>query len=538
MIDLSKEKILFKGTMGANSIKSLDFSQRNFVIMELTNRLIILGHKPSQISISSHLMFDIILSFQNEICIGIDCNRWEDEYGEKINQVLRDKKKYKEMATQFSLTHFCAYSSRLKAGLIESKSTAFPLDYLSNINDNDENMLSSIECVGRNEAVPNEHPTVQVVMPNNDVFDILNGELISYYGKHKDVKLPQNVQKLGNGAFLGHSTIKTVMASDNLVNLGGDTFYDCINLVSFTIPPDVKIMGDNPFANCPKLELKNNSRYFVIEEGALYDGEKTRLIYYPINSENSDFIIPDNVISISKHAFYNCVNIRKITIPPSVMIIENNPFSNLPELQLINKSPHFVLIKGALYNCIYSTLFYYEIGNPQEKLKLKEGTVIIGRHSFFNCTNLHQLVIPSTVELIGYNPFAGCLNLKLINESPNFCYKDGTLFDQKMQQVMFHSNTILNENVTLPDSVIKIDRSSFYKCSNLSSIIIPEGVLRIERSAFAYCTNLEKVSMPSTIEFIDKWAFINCDSLKKLLLPKGVCYDPKSFDSHIKIRMR
>ena len=290
MIDLSKEKILFKGTMGANSIKSLDFSQRNFVIMELTNRLIILGHKPSQISISSHLMFDIILSFQNEICIGIDCNRWEDEYGEKINQVLRDKKKYKEMATQFSLTHFCAYSSRLKAGLIESKSTAFPLDYLSNINDNDENMLSSIECVGRNEAVPNEHPTVQVVMPNNDVFDILNGELISYYGKHKDVKLPQNVQKLGNGAFLGHSTIKTVMASDNLVNLGGDTFYDCINLVSFTIPPDVKIMGDNPFANCPKLELKNNSRYFVIEEGALYDGEKTRLIYYPINSENSDFI--------------------------------------------------------------------------------------------------------------------------------------------------------------------------------------------------------------------------------------------------------
>lgn len=52
------------------------------------------------------------------------------------------------------------------------------------------------------------------------------------------------------------------------------------------------------------------------------------------------------------------------------------------------------------------------------------------------------------------------------------------------------------------------------RCNNLQEITLPESVTRIEWYAFKDCTNLESVSIPQSILGIESAAFSGCDRLK------------------------
>ncbi len=85
-----------------------------------------------------------------------------------------------------------------------------------------------------------------------------------------------------------------------------------------------------------------------------------------------------NVEKISRRSFYN-TKLSYIEIPSSVRIIEQNAFS-------------------------YSTIEEINInGNNLEA---------ISGSTFFNCTNLKSIVIPTSVESIGSLAFFNCINLK------------------------------------------------------------------------------------------------------------------------------
>jgi len=277
------------------------------------------------------------------------------------------------------------------------------------------------------------------------------------------------------------------------------------------------------------LNLINKSPHFIFKDRALYNKEKTRLIYCSIKRDSDIFIVPNSVISISKHTFYNCQNLRKIIIPPSVKIIENNPFSNLPHMRLENNSPHFIFKDGALYNKTMTTLFYYEHGAESKSLTIPEGVSIIGRHSFYNCKTIKTITIPYSVKIIGYNPFTACRSLSLINHSPKFVYENGALYDQNKTELLYYSIPRTAEIFVVPNSVKKIGRSAFFSCINLKKVVMKEGILKIERSSFANCGNLQEVSIPKSMENLGEWAFLNCVKLKSITLPQDTSIEAHTF---------
>jgi len=212
-----------------------------------------------------------------------------------------------------------------------------------------------------------------------------------------------------------------------------------------------------------------------------------------------------------------------------VRILENNPFSNLPKLRIVNNSPHFIFEDGALYNKTMTTLFYYEHGHNSQTLVIPEGVKIIGRHSFYNCQNIESVTIPKTVDIIGYNPFTNCSKLCLDNNSPNFVYDNGTLYDKDKSVIIYHSIPDPADTFVVPDTVHKIGRSAFFGCRNLKKVIIQSSVSIIDRSAFAKCINLKEVSIPDSIEVIDEWAFSNCSSLKEINIPNHTLIETHTF---------
>ena len=464
--------------------------------------------------------------------VAVRCYEWEEEYDDEVEKLRTNLDILKLFfKNNPDVKYYCAYTSRLKAGTIECRYIVFPLSYIKG-NDNcyfgglfGEGILPFRPDFKSYVYSPANVREVEVIGD----FHILNGILIKYSGNSNRIIIPDGVKQLKNSVFWNCFSLEKVIIPNSVKSLGGDTFYNCENLKELTIPPSVVEMGDNPFANCPKLKLINKSRHFIFEDGVLYDASRTRLIYCAINRESKILEIPEGIISISKHSFYNCKNLHKIVIPSSVRIIENNPFSNIPKLRLENNSPHFIFKNGALYNKTMTTLFYFEHSPENTTLDIPEGVKIIGRHSFYNCQVIEKISIPTTVKIIGYNPFTNCSRLSLVNKSPNFIYEANTLYNNDMSTLIYHSIKDSSDDFVIPDRVKRIGRCAFFGCYRLRSVKFNEGLSVIDRSAFANCTGLKEVFIPKSVKTLGEWAFANCTELEQISIPIHTTIEKHTF---------
>lgn len=533
-IDVAKEVMNYGGQIRVSDVTLAQFSQKNFIVLEAVDRFLRKKYRPDDIHIGRNQMYDFAIEANSgKVFIAVQCMEWEEEYDVEVSKLKSDHSLVQSFFEKnIDVEYLCAYTSRLKAGTIECRYIVFPRTFGVDSIMTYENGL--FEDGGQAYApefrsVLGDGNTLNQSIENGSDFEISNGILLRYVGNKAHVVIPEGVEKLSNSVFWNCFTMEKIIIPNTVSSLGGDTFYNCENLSDLTIPEKVVIMGDNPFANCPKLNLINKSPHFIFEDGGLYNKEKTRLIYCAIKLDSEVFEVPDSVVSVSKHAFYNCQNLRTIIIPPSVKIMENNPFSNLPHMQLKNNSPHFIFRDGALYNKTMTTLFYYEHATESRNLIIPEGVKIIGRHSFYNCKTIETITIPRSVEIIGYNPFTDCSSLSLINYSPEFVYENGALYNKDKTELIYYSIPNLADIFVVPDTVKKIGRSAFFRCLNIKKVVIPEGVLKIERSAFANCTNLQEVAIPESIESLGEWAFLNCGSLNSLILPEGTSTEAHTF---------
>jgi hypothetical protein len=276
------------------------------------------------------------------------------------------------------------------------------------------------------------------------------------------------------------------------------------------------------------VSLTNDSSNFILEDGVLYDKAKLNIIHYPINNSSTYFIIPNGIKYIGKHTFYDCSNLNSITIPSSVICIENNVFAGCKNLELINNSPNFILDNGMLYNEEKTqsiSLIDYEL----ETLVIPESVKTIGKNTFWNCLNLKRLTISNSVTRIGYNPFAGCNSLVLKNHSPHFTLKNGVLYNKEKTEIIYCPNTSISKTISIPSSVVSIGRNSFAYCVNLENLVVPTNVTIIERGAFSGCIKLSSITIPESVKFIGKWAFGHCKSLKTIKISKNTVIEDCAF---------
>ena len=107
-----------------------------------------------------------------------------------------------------------------------------------------------------------------------------------------------------------------------------------------------------------------------------------------------------------------------------------------------------------------------------------------------NNTSLTALSIPTSVNRIENNAFAGCSRLVI---------------------------------ATIPSSVTSIGDDLFFGCTSLSTINLPNSVTSIGNNAFGYCRSLTSFTIPSNVTSIGSNAFSNCSNLTGTLnIPTSV----------------
>jgi hypothetical protein len=298
---------------------------KDFVILECVDRLLSKGYNPSDILLcGSKNQPDIIVGK-----ISIYCEQWGNDYKNKLDTF--DNVRNDEA--------IILYTSRLVSGLLEYKITIFDKKDKFNYGFFEDDIALF-------ELKPAKAKKIEIEnVPDINHFEIFEDEIVRYYGNDKIVKVPNGITTIGASAFWDCNIIEELILPDSLLRIGGDAFYYCKNLNTLTIPRNVWIMGNNPFAGCPNLELKNTSEHFFLENGILYNEDKTNLIHYTISKKDKTFIIPDSVHCLGKHCFYDCNNLELIVIPETVVKFENNPFSGCENLKIKTKAITTMLSK-------------------------------------------------------------------------------------------------------------------------------------------------------------------------------------------------
>ena len=188
---------------------------------------------------------------------------------------------------------------------------------------------------------------------------------------------------------------------------------------------------------------------------------------------------------------------------------------NSPEKEI--EGLHFLLLDNDSYGVSVENTTQREYFQIPSVYRGKPVTEIL-RNGFENAVNLKFVVIPDSIKIIGDHAFSGCTALEYV------------LFGRESQLILLEryafSNCTSLKEFSVPAKLRRIEKSTFYKCSNLSSVTFFDNnnLECIEQFAFYECTSLKNIHLVQNINLItiESHAFYQCTSLTSIEIPESV----------------
>ena len=242
-------------------------------------------------------------------------------------------------------------------------------------------------------------------------------ELLAYLGTNGTITLPiTNANKphvVGSSALYDNDVVTSVTIPEGYVEVGSSAFSQCANLTKVTMPSTMKKLGNSSFAWCSKLtNLKigdnvTHIEYYAFSNsgninkttygGCKYIASTTNPYFYLATTSSTKSSVSSSSISIHQDtrfigdsAFSGCTSssFTSITIPSSVMVINNNAF----------------------YDCKYlKTVTITDTTSSPSVLREIKGS------AFSDCIRLTTITLPNSLELLEEHAFSGTTALTKIN---------------------------------------------------------------------------------------------------------------------------
>lgn len=375
------------------------------------------------------------------------------------------------------------------------------------------------------------------------------------YPRFKEIKIPDSVETIGNGAFRHCQNLERITLPSALQTLSNGTFYGCAALSEVTFPASLKTIEKSAFGYCRNLsEVKLPASLTTIQSYVFNGCSALKTVFYDGSLAQWNHITANNDADndADKDVLgYSCPSLVTGDYTAQFISVKDDPFAYPP--------PKTVTITK--YTGKESTVILPSTISSWPVTK-------IGEDAFQDNTTITSVTIPDSVTEIGSNAFAGCTNLTSVhyagdwsnltiqsgnpavqdaaNEQlfdfdftpdntaaivTNYKYK-GTAADvtipsrYKGKPVTAINNAVFPNSavtsVTIPDSVTAIPDAAFANCSQLTNISIPNSVTYIGYSAFSSCTSLKSVTLPSSLSSISEALFSGCSQLTTIHIPDSV----------------
>ncbi len=247
------------------------------------------------------------------------------------------------------------------------------------------------------------------------------------------------------------------------------------NVVSVTFPKTVKVIY-NAFGFAH--DINTTLKTIILSEGL----QTLEIEAFTGLKELEEISIPSTVTSIGVRCFYNCSNLKRVSIGENSQLtdIGNEAFEYCSFLEQVNLPDSLQRIgKFAFYGTKLKNVDVPELESMGEAAfaeckQLESVTVnninVLPKRAFEECVLLEKVSLPATLTEIGECAFSGCKNLK---------------------------------NIILPVSIKNIYQFAFNNCDSLKEVVIPYGTTRVSWEVFSQCDNLKSLYVPDTVTSID-----------------------------------
>lgn len=163
-----------------------------------------------------------------------------------------------------------------------------------------------------------------------NTIEVIDGDSIlpyafSSFGMVKEIILPESITSIGEYAFYGCYSIKSINIS-NVTKIYANAFTGCSNLETINFSNSLEYIGSKAFMATKYINTLDNEEFVMINNV---------LIKYNGSSEN--VVLPNNVSSIAGGAFAGNHTIKKITLSENTKLLCNGAFDsciNLKEIEV------------------------------------------------------------------------------------------------------------------------------------------------------------------------------------------------------------
>jgi len=141
----------------------------------------------------------------------------------------------------------------------------------------------------------------------------------------------------------------------------------------------------------------------------------------------------------------------------------------------------------------------------------------------FDFTSISSITIPASVDSLGESPFYGCEELVTLNVDDGneyFTEQDNVLFDKNMTVLLCYPAGLEDGSYTVPESVTKI--ASYSMAYSKLKEITMLSVETIEEGAFEYSYFLSNIDLPSSLKSIGDLVFSEDTLLTTITIPASV----------------
>ena len=325
------------------------------------------------------------------------------------------------------------------------------------------------------------------------------------------ITIPEQITEIGDYAFFGNPTLKTVNFHAGITRIGMGAFYET-QLTRVNIPnPDCEI-GNSCFSN----------------------------------SQVSSITLPQGMKKLGRHVFFYCTNLTSLTLPegmeeigmmcfgscsltsvnlPSTMVkldscsLQDNPFTsiNLKNVKFVGRQ---AFSQCTNLTSVTSNGKLEEIDGaaftrcPLTRAYLPEGMLTINMNAYFRCTNMNTFTVPSTVTTITGNPCVGATSLTAFTVaagSEYFTAYDGCLYATGGFTVKPESTRVEGDEPAGLTALVGVPTGW-----QQSVLHLPEGVTVIANQAAREATSITQVELPSTLVEIRPSAFSSITGITRV----------------------
>lgn len=275
-----------------------------------------------------------------------------------------------------------------------------------------------------------------------------------FYGTgFSEIKLPDTVTTIKNGAFQRCLELEKINMPTSLVSIEKQAFEGCTKLKgNLEFPDTCTTIGEYAFQSCTG-----------------FDGKLT---------------LGANLASIGNNAFFGCTGFKEAEIKDGVITkVANNMFSNFKNLEKVTLGDSVTEIGE----------YAFQACTALKEMPMNDNITIIGNYAFQNCNGITTLNFGSSVETIGQYAFKDCSGITGDVILPDSIKTIGAN--------AFNNCSGINGTLQIGKGMDRISKFTFYGCPNIAKFIIPNTVKVVEKFSLWGISDVYYLGTEDEVEF-------------------------------------